>query len=289
MILAIELAREGANLAISDANGAPQHALSRDWRPQTPPATQWLLAMEACRDLFFRAALETAEIERVGLAFDGLIRNGIAGNDPTRPGWNGYDFARAVREHLGIARAAAASRFTCQALGEARFGALRGHANWIYAHLGDEFGGALCFAGQILSGGDVGGLVLERDGALDGFGKRGTLRAYCGGAALESRARSYGMSGQSAGEIWALAESNFAAHQLCDDFTSRLAQGLSSALALLDAPICIGGAVGAAIWPQLAAPLASKMREMAPDSPPILRGALGEDAATLGALALALI
>lgn len=287
MILGLEICRAFASVVICDPNGAAQWAMRTDFTASSPPATQWLAAMQLCRDLLFRAAIETAQIERAGVAFEGLVEAGIAQTDPTRPGWAGYDIARAMREHLGIANVAAASRAACQALGEARFGSLQGQPSWIYLHLSDELHGTACFAGQILPG-DLGGLVLERDGALDAYGKRGTLRAYCGGAAFQNRARSYGMSAQTAGEIWTLAPSNFAAQQLCEDFLSRLAQGLASASSVLEgAPICIGGDFGAAIWPQ-APELASKLREMAPQSPQLLAGALGEDAATLGAVALAL-
>lgn len=287
MILALDFSREGANLALADQSGAAQFASHVDWPSQTPPATQWLRAMQACRDLIFRAALETAQIDLVGVAFDGLIHAGIAQTDPTRPGFAGYDIPRAIREHLGLENVMAASKFECQARGEARFGALQGQNSYHYLHLGSDLGGKSCFRGQMLPG-DIGGLVLDRDGALDAFGKRGTLRAFCSGASLESRARSYGMTFQSAGEIWALSDSNFAAQQLCEEFTSRLAQGLASAVSIFDAPLCVGGAVGVAIWPQIAAPLASKMREMAPKSPQLCVGALGDDAATLGAVALAL-
>lgn len=287
MILALEFSREGASLALADPDGAAQFASRCDWAPQTLPATQWLSAMQACRDLLFRATLETSGIERAGVAFDGLIEAGIAQTDPTRPGFAGYDIPRAIREHLGIENVVAASRFECQSRGEARFGALGNQNSYHYLHIGRELGGASCFRSQILPG-DIGGLVLDQGGALDAFGKRGTFRALCGGAAFESRARSYGMAFQSASEIWALSESNFAAQQLCEDFTSRLAQGISGAISVFQAPVCIGGSVGLAIWPQIAEPLASKLREVAPKSPLICVGALGDDAATLGALALAL-
>jgi len=289
VILGLEISREFASAVLCDPEGAAQYALRRDWPAHAPPRAQWMSAMEMCRDLLQRGALESAQIERAGVAFDGLVTAGIAQNDPTRPGWAGYDLSRALHEHLGISNVAAASRVTCEGLGEARFGALRGQNSWIFVHLGRELQSAACWQGQIV-GGDIGGLTIERDGTIDAFGKRGTLRAYCSGAALESRARSFGMTAQSASEIWELAPSNFAAKSLCDDFVSRLAQGLAGAASLLaDVPIGIGGAFGRAIWPQIAAPLASKLREMAPKSPQITVGALGEDAATLGAVALALI
>ncbi len=288
MILGLEISRGGANAVICDPDGAAQWAMNCEWAAHAPPASQWLGAMQLCRDLLFRAALEPAQIERAGVAFEGLVVGGVAQTDPTRPGWAGYDLVRATREHLGISAVAAASRAVCAGLGEARFGALRGQANWIYLHLGDELQSATVWQNQII-GGDLGGLIIERDGNIDAYGKRGTLRAYCGGAALESRARSYGMASKSAREIWDLAASNFAAQSLCEDFTARLAQGIAGAATLFEnVPLCVGGEFGIAIWPQIATDLASKLREMAPKSPQIGVATLGEDAATLGAVALAL-
>ncbi|PQV64221.1 Sugar kinase of the NBD/HSP70 family, may containing an N-terminal HTH domain [Abditibacterium utsteinense] len=290
MLLGLEISRDFAAAVICDPAGAAQWALRRDFPPHASPAIQWVSAMELCHDLMRRAALERGEIERAGVSFEGQVsRDGQIENDPTRPGWAGYDIIRAVREHLGVPSVFAASRGQCEAWGEARFGALQNQSEWLYLHLGHDLESALFLQKMRRIPSDIGGLVVERDGSLDAFGIRGTLRAYCSGAAFESRARSFGMSFNSASEIWNLAPSNFAAQSLCEDFNSRLAQGLASALSLVgNVPLCLGGEFGRAIFPGIAAALASKLREMTPFSPHLIAARLGEDAAALGAAALTL-
>ena len=290
MILGLEISRTFAAAVISDDAGAAQWAMRRDFPPHAPPATQWVSAIELCRDLMHRAALEPPQITRAGVSFEGRVSSaGTVRNDPTRPGLAGYDIPRAVREHVGIPHVFAASRTVCEALGEAQSGALQGQNEWLYLHLGRDLESALCLQKNVRIESDIGGLVIERDGALDAFGVRGTLRAYCGGAALESRARSFGMSFQNASEIWALAPSNFAAQSVCEDFTSRIAQGIGGAISLLGrVPICLGGDFGRAIFPSLEKSLASKLRESTGVSPVLIAAKLGEDSATLGAIALAL-
>ncbi|HEX8463338.1 MAG TPA: ROK family protein [Abditibacterium sp.] len=301
MLLGLEISRHDCAAVLANAKGESQWALRQNFPANAAPATQWLSAMQIARDLLHRAALEPAAISRVGVAFDALVsREGLVQTDVTRPGWENYDLKRGVREHLrvehlGESEIVAASRVACQGLGEAHFGALRGAKNWLFLHLGDTLKSALCLDGklQLGIGGDIGGLVIERDGALDAFGRRGTLRAYCGGDALESRARSYSIAFESPSELWPLSSANFAAQSLVEDFTSRLAQGLAGAVALA-APdvICIGGSFGRAIFEPIRAPLASKLRDLALpvalESLSLVQAALGEDAATLGALALAL-
>ena len=294
MLLGLEISPQSASAILADDAGAPQLALRQELAPHAAPATQWMGAMALCRALLHRAALEPAAISRLGVSFEAPVsRAGLVLNDPTRPGWAGYDLRRGAREHLGIGEVVAASRAVCEGWGETHFGALRGQNDWLYLHLGAVLESALCLNGKIRLGsggaGDVGGLIIERGGALDSHGKRGTLRAYCGGEAFQARARSYGMAFTRAQDIWPLAASNFAAQSLVEDFTERLAQGLAGAISLLEpAQICIGGAFGRAISPALGAPLASKLRDMAPAQPSIVAATLGDDAAVLGAVALAL-
>jgi glucokinase len=293
MLLGLEISPQSASAVLADADGAAQFALQVDFAPGAPPATQWIAAMEMCRNLLHRASIESGAVARLGIAFTAPVSPaGIVLKDPTHPGWQGYDLARGAREHLGIENVVAASRVVCESRGEARFGALRGQNDWLYLHLGAELESALCVGGTLVIGnggaGDVGGQIIERDGALDAFGGRGTLRAYCGALAFESRARSYGLTFAKADAIWNAADANFAAQSLVEDFSSRLAQGLAGAVSLFEpAQICVGGAFGTAIWPRLQVVLESKLRDMAPPfapEPVWVQAQLGDDAACLGAL-----
>jgi predicted NBD/HSP70 family sugar kinase len=298
MLLGLEIVAHHTCAVLADDAGTVQFTLRQEFAPHVPPATCWLHSMELCRSLMHRAAIESTAITHMGIAFDAPVsREGIVLKDPTRPGWEGYDLGRGVREHLGISSVVATSRVNAEGLGEAHYGALRGQTDWLYLHLGRVFESSLCVDGRLRLGsgraGDVGGLVIERDGALDAFGGRGTLRSYCGGDSFQSRARSYGLTFTDASEIWGVASTNFAAQSLVEDFVSRLALGLTGAISLIEpVQICCGGGFGNAIWSQIQAPLASKLRDTMPlraGDYPLLPAQLGEDAAPLGALALALL
>ena len=132
--------------------------------------------------------------------------------------------------------------------------------NWVYLGLDEQIESVACARGVWLRA-DLGGLVLERDGALDSAGRQGTLSAYCAGQSFAERARSYSLNVE-ASQIWALSESNFAARSLADDYVSRLAQGLASAVAAFSPQrICIGGTLGRAILPLIQSDLASELRD----------------------------
>lgn len=297
MLLALQIATRHATTVLADDAGVVQFTLRQEFAPHVPPATCWLNAMEVCRAVLHRAGADSSAVARMGIAFDSPVNvSAVVQKDPRRPGWEGYDLGRGVREHLGIESVVATSRVNAEALGEAYYGALRGQNDWLYLHLGRELQSALCVDGKLRLGsgkaGDIGGLIIERDGAIDAFGGRGTLRAYCGGDAFESRARSYGLTFTHASEVWGVVSTNFAAQSLVEDFVSRLALGLAGVDSLIEpTQVCISGAFGSAIWPQIQAPLASKLRDTMPlrnGDVLLLPGQLGEDAAPLGALALAL-
>jgi predicted NBD/HSP70 family sugar kinase len=140
---------------------------------------------------------------------------------------------------------------------------------------------------------EIGSLLIERDGAMDDFGRRGTLAAYCTPSALQNNAASYGFNPDKVADLWRLASSNFAAQSLVEEFTERLAQGICNLLVALRPPIlCIGGEFGRAIWPVLEPNFVFKLREFTPTR--VLEGlelrgsTLDKDAGAWGALALGL-
>jgi predicted NBD/HSP70 family sugar kinase len=133
---------------------------------------------------------------------------------------------------------------------------------------------------------------VERNGVLCANGRHGCLEGYCGGDAFLERARSYGIQLATPADVWQQAESNFAAKSLCEDYVSRLAQGLGIAITLLDpARLVVGGSLPAALGEKLLTPLRQGLRDFCPSRPyrnlQLAAAQLGQDAAALGAIALA--
>jgi glucokinase len=300
MLLGLEISRHDAAVILASPQGEAQLALRQEFAPNLTPAAQWLAAMDLCQVILGRAVLEPHQITRAAVVLDAQQdSNGIVLRDPYRPGWEGYDLRRGLREHLGIQEILTAPRARADALGELRYGVLKESRDWLYFHLGRSLEGAAMSGGAWIVGannvaGDLGGIILDRDGAVDAYGRRGSLAAYCGGDAFEARCRSYGLTFHRAHEVWDLAASNFAAQSVVEDFVARLSQGLTSATAILNpAVLCLGGAFANAIFPRLQPALALKMREMgrgrAVETIEIRQASLGEDAAVLGAVALTVL
>ena len=299
MLLGLAFSPHDVAGILAGPDGGAVLALRHDFSPNSAPADQWLAGMELCRSLLGRCVIEPEHISRAGIAFDAPMEaGGIVRRANESRGWGGYDLGRGLREHLRIGNVVAETQCVAQAWGEYHFGSLRNEPNWLYVHLGETVEGSFMSAGRLVRGagyaaGDLGGTIIEREGAVDSGGRRGSLDAYCGAQAFMGRARSYAITVQKPAEIWDAAASNFAAQSVTEDYVSRLAQGLSGAIALLNpAILCLGGDFGIAIWPKIQGPLQSKICEMAParatDGLRVIPSTLGEDAASLGAVALAL-
>ncbi len=261
MLLALELRPDFALGHALDEAGHIQYARSRDLASVLTPAQRWLELIDLARDLCAGISLEPAQLSRIALVFPGALdKAGLvkAGAE----GFAGYDLRRGLREHLQTdeTELVIASAPVADAWAQSQAGALRGLTDWLYLSIDNRLESVACVRGVWLAP-DLGGLILERDGAMDSAARQGTLSAYCAGGAFAERARSYSLN-VPAREIWALSESNFAAKSLARDYVLRLAQGLASAVAALSpARICIGGELGRAIFPTIHAELASELRD----------------------------
>jgi predicted NBD/HSP70 family sugar kinase len=323
MFLGLDISQVDAAAILAKENGETQIALRSALPKEGGSPAVWMCALELAREAMQRASLAPEQVRAAALSMEvpfdarGVIRRGARTD-----GWEGFDAPRALSEHLNIARAVAENRAFCAARGEARFGALRGEivtqestastredggangrgANWLFLHLDAQLGAAACMNGNMLRGEnhralDLGAVCIDRDGALGASGSRGSLEAYCGGESFVSRAAGYGITVRSALEVWQMAPQNYAAQTLCDDFVRRLAQGISVALAVLDARrIVFGGAISDELGETLLTPLHLALSEFwrtqqegASTRAPVLEVAqLGRDAAVLGAVDLAI-
>lgn len=301
MLLGIDLARRTVATILADAQGGAVLALRADLPAQGGTPEQWLAAMSAARETLQRGQITTAQIQAVAISLEApLGANGVGLKSSQIVGWEGFDVPDALRRHLHIANAKAETRFVCEALGEAHFGALRGceKADWLYVHIGRSIGAVACVNGQIVRGatgaaGEIGALCIEREGALTASGRRGGLSGYCTQESFLTRAASYGITNQSVQQIWESYNHNFAARSVCDEWAHRLAQGLGAALTILNpAHLVLGGSFITTLGDSLMQSLHARLKEFClPAHVAQLHfaaGQLGEDAGALGAVALAI-
>jgi len=327
MFLGLDISRRDVATVLAQADGTVLMALRTPLPPQSDSLQAWKTALETAQETILRGSVERSRVQGVACALDAAIdANGVVERGMLAEGWHGFDLPRALREGLGIQSAHAASRVWCQSLAEERFGALRGSSgNWLYLHVGAHLG---AIAHQVndsntnaasanaasadesrVNGRNAGAttgatsgsstrselawgeVCIERDGALGSSGRRGTLEAYCTHDNFLARAASYGITVQSATEVWAQAGSSFAARSLCDDYVKRLAQGVGIAVSLLQpGRIVVGGSLPDALGETLLSPLRATLREFcALPSDFVLRGTqLAQDGAVWGSVALAM-
>lgn len=266
MMLALELRPDAALGHALDDAAQILTARRRELPDALTPAARWLQLIELARDLcagvsLESGALEPAQLRRIVLVFpsaldhNGRVKTGVEG-------FGGYDLKRGLREHLqtGEAELLVASVAVADAWAQYNAGALRGLENWLYLSVDEHLESVACACGVWLAP-DLGGLILQRDGAMDSAGRQGTFSAYCAGQSFAEHARSYSLNVPAA-QIWALSASNFAAQSLARDYVSRLAQGLANAVAALSPQrICIGGELGRAIFSQIYDELACELRD----------------------------
>lgn len=265
-MLALELRPDFARGHALDEAGNILAARRRELPDALAPAQRWLELIAIARDLCAMispegVALEPAQLRRIVLVFsheldrEGRVKTHVAG-------FGGYDLKRGLREHLrtGDAELIVASVAVADAWAQVYAGVTRGLENWLYLSLDEHLESVACVRGVWLAP-DLGGLILERDGAMDAQARQGTFSAYCAGQSFAERARSYSLNVPAA-QIWALSETNFAARSLGRDYVSRLAQGLASAIAALSpGRICIGGELGRAIFAPIHNELACELRD----------------------------
>ena len=287
MIVALELRPDAASGWLLDEAATLVYSRTRALAPENTPAQIWLELISLARELCFEAVIEPARLRRLALVFPGALdANGVVKGGE----FGGYDLRRGLREHLQTeCETIVASASVAEAWAQSQAGILRGDGNWLYLSLEELECVARCRGVWLQP--DVGALVLERGGALDERGKRGTFAALCAARAFRERARSYALD-VSLPEVWALAPSNFAAQSLAQDYVSRLAQGLAGGIAITGAQrICLGGELGRALFATMEADLASQLRDYLPPalwSGDVVLAAPGESGAIApGALALA--
>jgi glucokinase len=197
-------------------------------------------------------------------------------------GWSDFPLAQRLEEFLRVP-VALDNDANAGALGEARYGAGRG-VSMFYMTLSTGIGGGIVLEdGRVYRGadswaGEIGHITLHPDGPECLCGARGCFERMCCGLWLERD------HGKPAREL--MQDPEFVASYVVD-----LAQGLKSAIMLLNpARIVIGGGIAQA-GDRLFVPLRAELRRQVTNWSrarlEVVPAALGDDSVLWGALALA--
>jgi glucokinase len=198
-------------------------------------------------------------------------------------GWNDFDFPRHIEKLIGILPVID-NDANAGALGEALYGAGRGHRPLFYLTLSTGIGGGIIthddrvYRGADSYAGEIGHLTIRPGGPECLCGSHGCLERMCCGLWLERD------HGRPASEL--LRDSEFVERYVVD-----LALGLKAAIMLLNpARIVIGGGIAKAgdrLFVPLRAELRRQITAWSRARIDVVPAELGDDSVLWGALALA--
>jgi len=260
-----------------------------------------------------RSLAEGSTPAAVGVSFGGPVDPGqqMVRTCHHLRGWEGVRLPEWAEREFG-SPALMDNDANAAALGEYRFGAGRGCDYLLHVNVGTGIGGGIVLHGQVYQGatgmaGEIGHMVLRPGGPLCTCGRHGCLEALASGPAIardarESLAREPGrgwkllsLAGGNPDRITAQAVSEAAAQgdglaqEVLDHAAKMLGLGIANAINLINPQrVTLGGGVvriGSAWMEKVRA---AAHADAMPGCPVrIVEGALGDDSAIWGAIALA--
>lgn len=261
------------------------------------------------------AGVTTGDVRAVGVGAPGAVdpSAGTVSGAANVPGFEQrVDLRSLLAERLGGVRVLVENDANAGAVGEHRLGAGRPYGSLLGVWVGTGVGGGLVLDGRLWRGraaaGELGHVVVERDGRPCTCGRRGCLEAYAGRIGLERRARKlvkdgrrtrlYEIMEKRGGErltsgvfARALEEGDELARSLVDEAARALGLALASVQNLLDLEaFVVGGGLGDRLGQPFVDRIAEEMapRLFVPDEPPVLAlSELRDLAGAIGAAVLA--
>jgi glucokinase len=292
----------------------PRGKVYGEARRQTPteggPADVAREMAAALRDAAEQAGVDPASLQGVGVGSPGDVdeRTGEVSEARNLPGWEGtFPLAKALSEDLGMeVRVGNDVQVATEA--EFRLGAGKPYRTIIGVFWGTGVGGGLVLDGRPWLGrgaaGEIGHIVVKRNGARCTCGRKGCMEAYAGRAAMENEARrehdggektdlfklmrKHGRDRLTSG-VWerALEHGDKLTEKLMDRAVEALGTGVASACNVLDPEaVILGGGMGVRFGESYSEPIRKEMLKhlFADDRPPALHvAALGDLGGAIGA------
>ena len=222
---------------------------------------------DSLREAARAAGVETKDLSGIGVGSPGAVSSsGIVTAARNLPGWNGsFPLAGTLETALGT-RVMVGNDVAVGTQAEYAIGAAKPYSSVLGVFWGTGVGGGLILDGQMWHGrggaGEIGHMVVKRNGRRCGCGNRGCMEAYAGRASLEAKARKKIKHGTKSdllkimkkkdrvrftSSVWfdAVQKQDKLAVSLIDGAVDALGQGIASAVNLLDIDaVIIGGGLG---------------------------------------------
>ncbi|MFF5158945.1 ROK family protein [Streptomyces sp. NPDC000348] len=298
-VIALDVGGTGMKAALIGADGEPLHRSRRaTGRERGPDAV-------VADILDFAAELRAHGVRRygeaasaAGVAVPGIVdeARGVAVY-AANLGWRDVPLRALLGERLGGVPVALGHDVRAGGLAEGRIGAGRGTDRFLFVPLGTGIAGAIGIDGRVERGahgfaGEIGHIVVRPGGTPCPCGQRGCLERFASAAAVsEAWAAACGDPGADAADCAKAVESgDERARRVWQEAVDALADGLVTALTLLDpGTLIIGGGLAEA-GETLFTPLREAVRRRVTfqKPPSLVPAALGDTAGCLGAGLLAL-
>jgi glucokinase len=268
---------------------------------------------EALREAADAADVKTKDLAGVGLGSPGDVdaAAGTIAHAGNLPDWQAaVPVARMLGEELGTS-VAIGNDVSVATKAEFELGAGKPYRSVLGVFWGTGVGGGLILQGQewlgVGAAGEIGHMVIRKNGALCPCGRHGCMEAYAGRKAMETEARRRHEDGEHThlfkfmeekgrdrltSSIWAraLEHHDKLAGELIDRAYGALGAGVASAVNLLDIEaVILGGGLGVRFGEGAAQRLATEMHPhlFNDDRPPVVAVAsLGDFGGALGAAML---
>jgi len=181
------LARSHTSIEIKDGPGICLHAFN-----------------EMAQSLLDEINLEKSQIRGIGIGVPGPVNftTGRLTSPPIMPGWDDYPIPDVLMADFKGASVVVDNDVNMMALGALYHGEGIGANNIIFLKIGSGIGAGIVCKGELYRGsigcaGDVGHIIVERDGPLCHCGNRGCVEALAGGLAIAQEANRIARSGES--------------------------------------------------------------------------------------------
>ncbi|MGV9275263.1 ROK family protein [Streptomyces griseosporeus] len=297
-VIALDVGGTGMKAALVGADGELLHQSRRPTGRERGPDAVVDAVLGFAADLRAHGEQHLGEpASAAGVAVPGIVdeRDGIAAYSANL-GWRDVPLRDLLARRLGGIPVALGHDVRAGGLAEGRIGAGQGADRFLFVPLGTGIAGAIGIGGRVESGahgcaGEIGHVVVRPGGTPCPCGQRGCLERYASAAAVsEAWAAATGDPDADAADCAkSVASGNPNAVRVWREAVDALADGLVTALTLLDPrAIVIGGGLAEA-GETLFTPLRDAVRQRVTFQklPEIVPAALGDTAGCLGAGLLA--
>lgn len=296
-VIALDVGGTGMKAALVGADGELLHQDRRATGRERGPDAVVADILGFAADLRAHGVRRYGEpASAAGVAVPGIVdESGGVAVYAANLGWRDVPLRALLTERLGVPVALGHDVRT-GGLAEGRIGAGRGADRFLFVPLGTGIAGAIGIDGRVEAGahgfaGEIGHIVVRPQGAVCPCGQRGCLERYASAAAVgEAWAAACGDPAADAADCAKAVESgDVRARRVWQDTVDALADGLVTALTLLDPRTLIIGGGLAGAGETLFTPLREAVRRRVTFQklPSLVPAALGDTAGCLGAGLLA--